>query len=84
MIERGQISHDKHTERRRELFDRGVVSMSEIISYGNRTPVNALNAFIGSYKHKQALDNKNFNYCGICVKPDEKGRKYYAVILFEI
>jgi uncharacterized protein YkwD len=84
MIENGLASHDNFPDRRRILLNKGAKSVAEIISFGQGTPEKALNAFVKSADHKKALDNKRYNICGICVKSDTDGRKYYVVLLIEI
>lgn len=84
MIMKGEASHDNLSDRIRALLDGGAEYVEEVVAYGQRTPKGAFESFIRSPKHKRTLDKDIWDYCGICVATDEKGKKYYAVIFFQI
>jgi hypothetical protein len=83
MVQYGKPTHQWFNERSSKLQNKGATYVSEIISYGNKTPEKAFRAFLSSEYHKKILDDERFNICGISIKKDDSGRKYYAIIMFK-
>lgn len=80
MVKEGKVNHNLAYERKMWLFDIGFDLYGEIVG-GKYVSVDSLFAsFLRSDKHRQYIENADFNYCGISVGDDGDGRVYATVI----
>ena len=73
------LSHEGFIEMAVELYSSGL-HVAENIAYGYATNEGVFNGWWKSYSHNKAMLNPNWEYTGVTIREDLKGRKYYCQI----
>lgn len=82
MVEQNKASHDNFFHRSDYLRDRGAEIVSENVAYGYQSVQSALQGWLDSPSHKEALEG-DFTHTGIAVVANEVGIKYYTQLFIK-
>ena len=82
MVEQNKASHDFFFQRSDYLRDRGAEIVSENVAYGYQSAESALQGWLDSPSHKEALEG-DFTHTGIAVVSNENGIKYYTQLFIK-
>lgn len=83
MAERNKASHDYFFARSDYLVNRGAEDVSENVAFGFQTAESALEGWLNSPSHREALEGENFTHTGIAVVRSENGIKFYTQLFVE-
>lgn len=82
MVEQNRASHDNFFQRSDYLRNRGAITVSENVAYGYQSAQSALQGWLESPSHKEALEG-DFTHTGIAVVANENGIKYYTQLFIK-
>lgn len=82
MVDQNKASHDNFFKRSDYLRDRGAKIVSENVAYGYQSAQSALQGWLESPSHKEALEG-DFTHTGIAVVRSKLGVKYYTQIFIK-
>lgn len=82
MVEQNQASHDNFFQRADYLRDQGAQTVSENVAYGYQSAQSALQGWLDSPSHKEALEG-DYTHTGIAVVANENGIKYYTQLFIK-
>ena len=83
MINKNAISHDLFDLRFKDIVDnRGGLKVSENVAYNFNSAQSTLNAWLNSPEHKNNLEG-DFTHCGISIKTNANGVRFYTNIFMK-
>lgn len=82
MVEQNRASHDNFFHRSDYLRNRGAEVVTENVAYGYQSAQSALEGWLASPSHKEALEG-DFTHTGIAVVANENGIKYYTQLFIK-
>jgi len=82
MVGQNRASHDNFFQRSDFLQDNGAQLVAENVAFGFQTAQSALQGWLESPSHKEALEG-DFTHTGIAVVSNEFGVKYYTQLFIK-
>lgn len=87
LLELDKVTHENghvnFPKRSKALIDLGAKDVGEIVGV-NVSIEGLFDYFLNSPSHKRAIDNPNFNACGIGIFKDHRGALYCTVLFFKV